>query len=255
MNNYRSEIKFVSYKQNYSLIKNWIRFHKFNFFKEYDDRNINNIYFDSLDYKAFNDNLVGLPSRLKVRYRWYGNLFSNDKKNEGSLEFKFKKNIYFFKKIFKINDLTLNLNSNWKDIKNKILKKLTPEYKILFDKNSEKVLINRYKRDVAALSSNTRGVFGGGYNSDGYYNVMEYITIASTGNSTDFGDLLDNYYRMAGTSSSTRGLFGGGIVGGIDKNVIQYITIASTGNSQDFGDLLDDRPYLAACSNAHGGLA
>ena len=77
MNNYRSEIKFVCYKHNYSLIKNWIRFHKFNFFKEYDDRNINNIYFDSLDYKAFNDNLVGLPSRLKVRYRWYGNLFSN----------------------------------------------------------------------------------------------------------------------------------------------------------------------------------
>ena len=147
MNNYRSEIKFVCYKHNYPLIKNWIRFHKFNFFKEYDDRNINNIYFDSLDYKAFNDNLVGLPSRLKVRYRWYGNLFSNDKKNEGSLEFKFKKNIYGFKKIFKINDLTLNLNSNWKDIKNKILKKLTPEYKILFDQNSEKILINRYKRE------------------------------------------------------------------------------------------------------------
>ena len=98
MNNYRSEIKFVCYKQNYSLIRNWIRFHKFNFFKEYEDRNINNIYFDSLDYKAFNDNLVGLPSRLKVRYRWYGNLFSDNKKNEGSLEFKFKKNIYGYKK-------------------------------------------------------------------------------------------------------------------------------------------------------------
>ena len=85
---------------------------------------------------------------------------------------------------------------------------------------------------------------------------MEYITIASTGNSTDFGDLLgDNYWRMAGTSSSTRGLFGGGMIGGADQNVIQYITIASTGNSQDFGDLLDDRPYLAACSNVHGGIS
>jgi len=147
MKNYRSEIKFVCYKQNYSLIKNWIRFHKFNFFKEYEDRNINNIYFDSLDYKAFNDNLVGLPSRLKVRYRWYGDLFSENSKNEGSLEFKFKKNIYGYKKIFKVNDLTLNLKSNWRDIKNKILKELTPEYKILFDNNSEKILINRYKRE------------------------------------------------------------------------------------------------------------
>jgi len=147
MNNYRSEIKFVCYQQNYCLLKNWIKLHEFNFFKEYEDRNVNNIYFDSLNYKAFNDNLIGIPSRLKVRYRWYGNLFSENKKNEGSLEFKFKKNIYGYKKVFKINDLTLNLNSNWSDIKNKILKKLTPEYKILFNRNSEKILINQYKRE------------------------------------------------------------------------------------------------------------
>ena len=147
MNNYRSEIKFVCYRNNYSLIKSWIKFHKYNFFKEYEDRNINNIYFDSLDYKAFDDNLIGLPSRLKIRYRWYGNLFSENKKNEGSLEFKFKKNIYGYKKIFKINDLTLNLSSTWREIKNKIQKSLTQEYKIIFDKNSEKILINRYKRE------------------------------------------------------------------------------------------------------------
>ena len=63
------------------------------------------------------------------------------------MEFKFKKNIYGYKKVFKIKDLTLNLNSYWKEIKNKIIKELTPEYKILFDKNSEKILINRYKRE------------------------------------------------------------------------------------------------------------
>ena len=51
----RSEIKFICYQHNYYLIKNWIRLHAYNFFKEYDDRYINNIYFDSHDYKAFND--------------------------------------------------------------------------------------------------------------------------------------------------------------------------------------------------------
>ncbi len=147
MSEYRSEIKFVCYKQNYFLLKNWIKLHKFNFFKEYDDRNVNNIYFDSFNYKAFNDNLVGLPSRLKVRYRWYGDLLSENKKNEGSLEFKFKKNIYGYKKVFKIKDLTLNINSNWSDIKEKILRTLTPEYKILFNKNSQEILINQYKRE------------------------------------------------------------------------------------------------------------
>ena len=147
MNNYRSEIKFVCYQHNYFLLKNWIKLHKFNFFKEYEDRNVNNIYFDSFNYKAFNDNLTGLPSRLKVRYRWYGELFSENSTNEGSLEFKFRKNIYGYKKVFKIKDLTLNMNSKWSDIKNKILNALTPEYKILYDRNSEKILINQYKRE------------------------------------------------------------------------------------------------------------
>jgi len=147
MNNYRSEIKFVCYQHNYFLLKNWIKLHKFNFFKEYEDRNVNNIYFDSFNYKAFNDNLSGLPSRLKIRYRWYGNLFSKNRENEGSLEFKFRKNIYGYKKIFKIKDLNLNLNSKWSDIKNKILNALTPEYKILYNINSEKILINQYKRE------------------------------------------------------------------------------------------------------------
>ena len=128
MNNYRSEIKFVCYQHNYFLLKNWIKLHKFNFFKEYEDRNVNNIYFDSFNYKAFNDNLSGLPSRLKVRYRWYGELFSDNNTNEGCLEFKFIKNIYGYKKVFKIKNLTLNLNSKWSEIKNKILNALTPEY-------------------------------------------------------------------------------------------------------------------------------
>ena len=43
------------------------------------------------------------------------------------------------------------------------------------------------------VSSNTgagaRGVFGGGYTAPGNTNVIQYITISSTGNSLDFGDL------------------------------------------------------------------
>ena len=147
MNHYRSEIKFICYQHNYHLIKNWIKLHQYNFSKEYNDRYINNIYFDSNDYKAFNDNLTGLPSRLKVRYRWYGDLFSIENKKEGSLEFKFRKNVYGYKKIFKVKDLTIEKNCEWKDIKEKIYNSLSTEYKILFKLNSEKILINRYQRE------------------------------------------------------------------------------------------------------------
>ena len=70
-------------------------------------------------------------------------------------------------------------------------------------------------------------------------NIIEYITIASTGNATDFGNLSTGTDAAASCSNSTRNITGGGEEsypsGGTDR--IQYVTIASTGNSTDFGDL------------------
>ena len=45
--------------------------------------------------------------------------------------------------------------------------------------------------DGCGASNQTRGVFMGGYDADasGYSNVLDYITIASTGNAADFGDM------------------------------------------------------------------
>ena len=66
--------------------------------------------------------------------------------------------------------------------------------------------------------------------------VIQYVTIASAGNGTDFGDLLSSNRDFCGTASTTRGLFMGHGDSGT-TNRIQYITIASTGNAIDFGDL------------------
>ena len=66
---------------------------------------------------------------------------------------------------------------------------------------------------------------------------MEYITIASTGNATDFGDLTVARGTMSTAASPTRGVMAGGL-GSASENTIDYITIASTGNATDFGDLL-----------------
>ena len=83
--------------------------------------------------------------------------------------------------------------------------------------------------------------------------MIDYITIASAGNATAFGDLTIARSTAAGCSSSTRGLFGGGY-DGAELNVIDYITISSVGNAIDFGDLLGVTAGQAACSNGHGGL-
>ena len=94
----------------------------------------------------------------------------------------------------------------------------------------------------------------GGNGSGGNKNIIDYITIASTGNATDFGDLTAATQLAQAASSKLRGVYAGGLS---ETNVIEYVTIASTGNSQDFGDLTQSRYGLAVgnCSQGHGGLA
>jgi len=109
----------------------------------------------------------------------------------------------------------------------------------------------------ASCSSSTRGIFAGGRSGNStpgtIIGAIFYITIATTGNTTSFGNLLTTVYNFAGTSSSTRGLFGGGIRAGTQSNAIQYITIASTGNAISFGSLSTSIEGLAATSNVNGG--
>ena len=98
---------------------------------------------------------------------------------------------------------------------------------------------------AGCINSPTRGIrstgnaiTGGGGSIQS--NVMDYVTIATTGNATDFGDNTSTRYNAGGCSSSTRGLTAGGNSGDpdyINLNVIDYVTIASTGNATDFGDL------------------
>jgi len=97
------------------------------------------------------------------------------------------------------------------------------------------------------------GVFGGGTTGT-LQNVLDYITIASTGNATDFGDLLEARASLAACSSSTRGVFGGGGSSPTLSNVREYITIATTGNTLDFGDLTIARQNPAACSSSTRGV-
>ena len=98
-------------------------------------------------------------------------------------------------------------------------------------------------------SSRTRMIFAGGYSGNNKYNNMEFVTISSTGDGTDFADLHAARGRIAGGASATRGIFCGS---GIDSpaatlNSIEFCTIASTGiNGNDFGDMTSGRSRHAA---------
>lgn len=79
-------------------------------------------------------------------------------------------------------------------------------------------------------------------------NVIDYITIASTGNAVNFGDLNDGKYNLSSAASGTRSFFMGGNAGSI-QNVINFVTISSTGDTTNFGDLLE--PYRRHASSGN----
>ena len=110
----------------------------------------------------------------------------------------------------------------------------------------------------ANFSNGTRGLTYGGYWDAGdggstYRNGIEYITIASTGNGTDFGNLSSGRRLLSAASSSTRGVFAGGYTSS-NVNTIDYITIASTGNATDFGDLTAVRRQMGSTGSNLRGL-
>ena len=83
------------------------------------------------------------------------------------------------------------------------------------------------------------------------------MTIASTGNGIDFGDLpaAVSNNQGGGASSATRGVIGGGRRSSNQLKEISAVEIQSTGNALDFGDLANEaRDHIAATSNGHGGL-
>jgi len=103
------------------------------------------------------------------------------------------------------------------------------------------------------LNGGNRGLFfGGGYGGSPApaYNIIDYITISTTGNALDFGDLTQLISTNSAAASSTRGLRCGGYTGSGNVNNIDYVTISSTGNAIDFGDVTYASVQSASgCSN------
>ncbi len=112
----------------------------------------------------------------------------------------------------------------------------------------------------AAMSS-TRGILAGGLlspippPSTNFNNIIEVVTMATLGNSVNFGDLQKSGGRSNGNcSSSTRGVFNIGTQSPADGNTLEFVTIATTGDAIDFGDLSGGQQMRGACSNQIRGL-
>ena len=145
----RMEIKFVGYAVNYDAVLNAIRMHPAGFIVPYPDRQVNNVYFDTFDYSAFAENLSGVSSRTKVRYRWYGESKTPD---SGALEVKCKRNYFGWKLRYNIRNLSYRTKASWRAIRRAMVEQAPPEAKQWLDINPLPVLINRYYRNYFVSS-------------------------------------------------------------------------------------------------------
>ena len=93
------------------------------------------------------------------------------------------------------------------------------------------------------LDGGVRGLFAGKFDDSSNNGTIDYITISSQGNATDYGDLVNSIYFYAGVCSSHRRWvhFGGAPTN--PTNQMQFGEFASTGNGTDFGDLTQSTHY------------
>ena len=97
------------------------------------------------------------------------------------------------------------------------------------------------KAYLSGMSNDIRGFFVGGATTPEYVkqNVIEFVTMASTGNGNDFGDLALLSMNNGSAANNTRGLVALGQAGGSPQQSrqIQFITLSTLGDAQDFGEV------------------
>ena len=117
--------------------------------------------------------------------------------------------------------------------------------------------VNRYS--LGAGANSTRGLFNGGY-QDGHspdtdVNTIEFITIATEGNATDFGDRIMVGRAVASASNDTRCVMASAFTPAGYQNIIDFVLFATTANATDFGDLSTARAGMSmSCNSTTRGI-
>ena len=96
------------------------------------------------------------------------------------------------------------------------------------------------RETTGTYNAGTRAIYHSGESpTTSNYDTIEYLTIATLGSVSDFGNLTNQKLNQIACSSNTRGLFATGYTPSpaSGNNFIDFVTIMSTGNALDFGDL------------------
>ncbi|MBS3151246.1 VTC domain-containing protein [Candidatus Woesearchaeota archaeon] len=87
-------------------------------------RVINNIYLDTQSFSNYTDNLDGIPEKIKIRIRWYGNTFGLIKNPH--LEIKMRNEFLVNKRKYPLNDFKIDNDFSLDDLKKNIISSKVP---------------------------------------------------------------------------------------------------------------------------------
>ncbi len=145
LENFRYERKFTADVIDAFHAEQILKLHPAFFSEIFNERYINNVYFDTPRFDFYYDNVEGKNERIKFRVRWYGDLFG--KIERPILELKIKKSNVGIKKSYFLNSFEFTEDFNF-EILNKIIQNSddVPQDIKLKMQNLQPVLVNRYSR-------------------------------------------------------------------------------------------------------------
>ncbi len=121
--------------------------------------------------------------------------------------------------------------------------------------------IDARRGSAAGSNDSTRGLIAGGNTpgDGGARKSIDFITMASTGDSSEFGELVQERFDFSGgMGNGVRAVFAGGYKqtspAAIFYKIIDTVNVQSTGNATKFGELSQTKGRTANTSNSIRGL-
>jgi hypothetical protein len=140
----RYEVKMTCDEVHLPDVRAWVNLHPEVFVEAYPPRQVNSLYFETWDVDCLNDNLIGIGQRKKLRFRWYGDDYSNV---QGALELKCKSNKLGWKERYPIPatfDLT---TASWRALMQQMREQVAGSFAIWLAYLDQPTLINSYMRE------------------------------------------------------------------------------------------------------------
>ena len=118
------------------------------------------------------------------------------------------------------------------------------------------------RSSTGSCASRTRSIVMGGFDESApaYRDIIDFVTIATTGNAQDFGDLSSGKlasYAQNGYGNSTRGVFplcDSNDSGSYVCDTLDFITMSTLGSTTEYGDLTTSRAIACSFSNPTRGI-